>query len=530
MVKKKYKSKRTSLKDKYKIQRRVVETHRKARKQSKRDAANGINSNKGKKKDPGIPNSWPFKQELLQEITQAREKGDERKLLEKQNRASMKSLMAQAEKDQTQYDGSNDKDNNNNKDEELTKKDNEMCVGVGQQSKRAFFKELRKVLDASDVILQVLDARDPIGTRIHSSVENIILSHADKRMVLVLNKIDLVPKQAVAGWLSYLRKSHPAIAIKSGTNIQSGGVGQTKNSDTALQSSCGVGVESLLQLLKNYARNGGKSKSCITVGIVGYPNVGKSSILNTLKRCRAVGVSPRPGFTKSMQEVVLDRNVRLIDSPGIVFDDSQTEETVLRNCVDADSISDPIPVIASLLKKVTLQSLIMTYSIPAFPAGNVDMFLALMSKQFGKIKKGGIPDKIGTARSILRDWNTGKIPYYTPPPDPTSATDKTTRADAPSGAKIVSSFASEFNVLYSKMDAEVLQGDDDKDEMDFVQLDKDALTAASIQSNQNNPFNMDNDQDDDEDMQDDDTNNENTPTNKANKALASAEDYDFNDM
>jgi len=528
MVKKKYKSKRTSLKDKYKIQRRVVETHRKARKQSKRDAKNGINQHKGNK-DPGIPNSWPFKQELLEEIEQAREQAAERKLKEKENRTSLQNLMSQAAKDQDQYNdnATNDTQNlNNSKSNNSKNKTDKVNSGLGQQSKKAYFKELRKVMDASDVILQVLDARDPIGTRIPSSVENIILSHSDKRMVLVLNKIDLVPKAAVAGWLAHLRKSHPAIAMKSGTNISaSDRVGQTASSDSALQSSCGVGAEALLQLLKNYARNSdGKSKGSITVGIVGYPNVGKSSILNTLKRCRAVGVSPRPGFTKAMQEVVLDRNVRLVDSPGIVFDDSQTEETLLRNCVDADTIPDPLPAIASLLKKVTPQSLIMTYAIPAFPAHNTDMFLSLMSKQFGKVKKGGIPDKIGTARSILRDWNTGKIPYFTPPPSPAAAQADTKNNDA----VIVSSFAQEFDVLYSKMDAQALKDHDDQDEMDFVQLDNDAVTAAVQQSNKN--FSMDND---DEEMQDDDG----TPT-IANKnrsktkslALADADDYDFNDM
>ena len=73
MVKKKGKSKRISLKDKYKIQHRVVETHRKTRKQAKRDAKAGIVRH-NKKKDPGIPNSWPFKQELLQDIKQSNER------------------------------------------------------------------------------------------------------------------------------------------------------------------------------------------------------------------------------------------------------------------------------------------------------------------------------------------------------------------------------------------------------------------------------------------------------------------------
>jgi len=74
MVKKKGKSKRTTLKDKYKIQTRVTEHHRKQRKQMKRDAKAGKVKHEKKKKDPGIPNSWPFKQELLNEIKLAKER------------------------------------------------------------------------------------------------------------------------------------------------------------------------------------------------------------------------------------------------------------------------------------------------------------------------------------------------------------------------------------------------------------------------------------------------------------------------
>mmetsp|Transcript_2280 Transcript_2280/g.2763 ORF Transcript_2280/g.2763 Transcript_2280/m.2763 type:complete len:106 (-) Transcript_2280:315-632(-) len=73
MVKKKGKSKRTTLADKYKIQRKVTETHRKRKKMAKRDLKAGIVRHDKTKKDPGIPNSWPFKQELLQEIRKSRE-------------------------------------------------------------------------------------------------------------------------------------------------------------------------------------------------------------------------------------------------------------------------------------------------------------------------------------------------------------------------------------------------------------------------------------------------------------------------
>ena len=502
MVKKKGKSKRITLKDKFKIKKKTNETHRKIRKQAKRDAKNGVVRNEKKPKDPGIPNSWPFKQDLLNEIAKAREQASSTSSSAKKpivsNLVPVKTLeefMAMAQSNRVHFDAKSGKGESQPKTTSSSTTDNTQTTHsnnktlYGQQSRRAYLRELGKVIDASDVILQVLDARDPLGTRIHPTVENVILGHADKKMVLVLNKIDLIPKAAVSGWLTYLRKSHPTLAMKCGTNVQGSKdhIGRSQG-DSALESSCGVGVEHLLNLLKNYSRssfNNKKKKTCISVGIIGYPNTGKSSILNTLKRCRAVGVSPRPGFTTSLQEVVLDKNIRLIDSPGVVFDEyddtkKDTASLFLKNCIDVDSMEDPIPAVEALLNRCTLQSLIMTYNIPAFPQGNTMMFLAMVAKQYGKVLKGGIPDKVAAARAVLRDWNSGKIPYYTPPP-PSSSTPPLASSTVDTEDKrlghsknivesgnvqILSDFSQEFDI--SQMDAEVLKSLDERDEMDFV--------------------------------------------------------------
>lgn len=67
-----------------------------------------------------------------------------------------------------------------------------------------------------------------------------------------------------------------------------------------------MGAENLMNILKNYARvvgGNGKTKQQITVGIIGFPNVGKSSLINSLKRSKAAAVGNMPGLTKSMQEI-----------------------------------------------------------------------------------------------------------------------------------------------------------------------------------------------------------------------------------
>lgn len=526
MVKKKGKSKRTTLKDKYKVQRRVLETNRKRKKEGKRDAKNGIVRPDKAKKDPGIPNSWPFKQDLLKDIARARERQTELQQQTKEQRMAelralrehqaeggtartVQELMDRATQDQQAFVAKSIGDSNDHNEK------SDGTVAAGQQSRRAYLRELKKVVDTADVLLQVLDARDPIGTRIHKTMEEIILSKADKRMVLVLNKIDLVPKAVVSSWLTVLRRSHPAIAIKASSIRKA-------DEEDAITSTNPVGMDGLLQLLKNYSRTGGmggKSKTTISVGVIGYPNVGKSSIINALKRSRAVGVSSRPGFTTSMQEVVLDRNVRLLDSPGVVFDD---KSALLGNCVDPDSIDDPIPPVDALLKRCNPQSLIMTYNIPAFPKGDTMMFLAMVAKSYGRVLKGGIPDKVGAARSVLKDWNHGKIPYYTVPP--ADAEPEVSKG----GATIVSNFGAEFDL--SKYDDQVLSSLKESDEMDFVQLsvEDDKSTIGERSKEMVNFFQC---RDDDNDMDDSDEEMDEDDGVMAKRAnLAKAEDFDFDDL
>jgi nuclear GTP-binding protein len=114
--------------------------------------------------------------------------------------------------------------------------------------------------------------------------------------------------------------------------------------------------------------------------VIGYPNTGKSSIINALKRTRAVGVSPKPGHTVAMQEVVLDRHVRLLDSPGIVFDD---RAALLGNCVDGERLTDHVPAVQAIVRRCEAARLQMVYGIPHFH-GDAMVFLALVAKSLGR--------------------------------------------------------------------------------------------------------------------------------------------------
>jgi len=294
---------------------------------------------------------------------------------------------------------------------------------LGQNSRRAYLGELRKVIENADVILHVLDARDPQGTR-STAIEEMVLSDHRKKLVYVLNKADLIPRNVLSGWLTFLRKTQPTVPFKCNTQSQKDNLGRssakmTKQEDS-LHTNQAVGAEDLLGLLKNYSRSG-DIKSIISVGVVGFPNVGKSSLVNSLMRCRAVGVSSMPGFTKQMQEVILDKNIRLLDSPGIVFADGNTAATALRNCVNVESMEDVVTPVQAILERCPQPYLMQLYSIPRFPTGDCMSFLALVARSTGKLKKGGVPNVDAAARAILHDWNEGRIKYYCKPPKTPSA-------------------------------------------------------------------------------------------------------------
>lgn len=154
----------------------------------------------------------------------------------------------------------------------------------------------------------------------------------------------------------------------------------------------------------------------LLVGIIGYPNVGKSSVINSLKRSRAVNVGSTPGLTKSVQEIHLDQNIKLLDCPGIVFSNSAAmdADVILRNAVRIEQLEDTIAPVEQLLKRCKKERLMAIYNIEDY--NSADEFLTNVAKSRGYLKKGGTPKLQHAGRVVLKDWNSGKIPYFTLPP------------------------------------------------------------------------------------------------------------------
>jgi len=117
-----------------------------------------------------------------------------------------------------------------------------------------------------------------------------------------------------------------------------------------------------------------------------------------------------------MQEVHLDKHVKLMDSPGIVMDSGNSDSAViLRNCVKIESIDDPVPAVEAILRRCNKQQVMEKYLVPDYT--DVPEFLAHLGKRLGKLKKGGIPDTVAAGKAVLKDWNSGKIVFYTHPPE-----------------------------------------------------------------------------------------------------------------
>uniref|UniRef100_A0A8I3ZZQ6 Nucleolar GTP-binding protein 2 n=1 Tax=Callithrix jacchus TaxID=9483 RepID=A0A8I3ZZQ6_CALJA len=254
--------------------------------------------------------------------------------------SDMQSLIENAEMSTESYDQGKDRDLvtedtgvRNEAQEEIYKKG---------QSKR-IWGELYKVIDSSDVVVQVLDARDPMGTR-SPHIETYLKKEKPwKHLIFVLNKCDLVPTWATKRWVAVLSQDYPTLAFHA-----------------SLTNPFGKGA--FIQLLQQFGKLHTDKKQ-ISVGFIGYPNVGKSSVINTLRSKKVCNVAPIAGETKVWQYITLMRRIFLIDCPGVVYPSEDSETDIV-------------------LKGV-----------------------------------GGEPDLQTVGKMVLNDWQRGRIPFFVKPPN-----------------------------------------------------------------------------------------------------------------
>ncbi|ODV77000.1 uncharacterized protein CANTADRAFT_27417 [Suhomyces tanzawaensis NRRL Y-17324] len=467
-------SKRTTTRMREGIKKKSLAHQRKTRKLAKKD----VTWKSRNKKDPGIPASFPYKEKIIHELEEGRrvdkEKREEQRLIrqrekeaaiargeevedlmdqdEEEGEGGMAALLQSAQRAAKDFDGEADDDDMVDSDDEVVEyelSEDEEDQGKSEldKSRRAYDKIFKTVVDSADVILYVLDARDPEATR-SRKVEQAVLQNPGKRLILLLNKVDLIPTNALNQWLDFLKSSFPTIPIKASPG-SANSTSFNKNLTSAITAS------SLLQALKSYAAKSNLKRSII-VGVIGYPNVGKSSIINALTNrhgnsSKACPVGNQAGVTTSMREVKIDNKLKILDSPGIVFPDEvvnskkvskvqQEAKLALLSALPPKQIIDPLPAVKMLLKKLSKDTemadgLKEYYQLPPVPSTDLDEFskhfLIHVARTRGRLGRHGIPNLESAAMAVLNDWRDGRIIGWTLPKASKATAESAEDLDAP---------------------------------------------------------------------------------------------------
>ena len=251
---------------------------------------------------------------------------------------------------------------------------------------------LLKVVDTSDIILEVLDARFFEEMR-NPEIEHIIKSQG-KKIIYVLNKSDLVSQEKIKK--SALEKIMPYVFISC---VKRRGVKDLR--------------DKIKQLAKSVKKDEEHKHDRIQVGIIGYPNTGKSSITNVLIGHMSAGVGAEAGYTKGVQKLKLTKEILLLDSPGVIpaRDYSQhDEEKILKHQKvggkSFSQIKDPEVLVANLLKDYQEQ-IEEYYKIKAH--NDAELLIEELGKKKGFLKRKGEVDEDKTSRLIIKDFQEGKI-------------------------------------------------------------------------------------------------------------------------
>ncbi|XP_074318947.1 nuclear/nucleolar GTPase 2-like [Silene latifolia] len=262
-------------------------------------------------------------------------------------------------------------------------------------AKPSSWSELHKVIDSSDVVIQVLDARDPQGTRCYHLEKHLKEKCKHKHMILLLNKCDLIPAWATKGWITTLSKEYPTLAFSADTNKP-------------------FGKDSLISVLQQFATLK-SDKQAVSIGFVGYPNVGKSSVISALNTKNICKVLPTQTEGKVLQYITLTERILLLDCPGGVYPCSDSNTDVLfKGTIRVENLRDAAEHTAEVLKRVKKEHLERAYKIKDWEDEN-DFLVKLCNQLEGGLLKGGEPDLMKAAKTVITDLQSGKIPFFVPP-------------------------------------------------------------------------------------------------------------------
>jgi len=256
------------------------------------------------------------------------------------------------------------------------------------------------MLKQCSLLIEVVDARNIAGTRIPR-----LESGFGGKLVLAATKADLLPffpPNTPAHFGSKKEEGKPSLNAK----------GDLSPPTYYCSSRTRKGVDKIRALIKKTAAQkiAAKKRLPIRIFIFGIPNVGKSSLINSISGRSSAKAGFRSGITRGLQNIRLDKNIMLVDAPGVVDLATGEEYLALNAAIDAQRLSNPYSVAQKVLAKfiaVDDDSIFSFYKIKK--SMDIDEVLNLVAISRGLLLKGGEPNCDEAAKILIRDFQKGKI-------------------------------------------------------------------------------------------------------------------------
>uniref|UniRef100_A0A8D2B1Q5 Large subunit GTPase 1 homolog n=1 Tax=Sciurus vulgaris TaxID=55149 RepID=A0A8D2B1Q5_SCIVU len=389
-----------------------------------------------------------------------------------------------------------------------------------------FWRQLWRVIERSDIVVQIVDARNPLLFRCEDLECYVKETDAEKENIILINKADLLTAEQRSAWATYFEKEDVKVIFwsalaetaqlngdsKEQVNRDAGEANTSESENSSFEESeishretdhlpdrdclslddsssdeddseyedcheeeeedwqtcseedncpdeescaqgwkesCTVDSETqgrktpqrrqihnfnhlvskqeLLELFKQLHTGKKVKDGQLTVGLVGYPNVGKSSTINTIMGNKKVSVSATPGHTKHFQTLYVEPGLCLCDCPGLVMPSfvSTKAEMICNGILPIDQMRDHVPPISLVCQHIPRRVLEATYGINIIkPREDEDPYRPPTSEELltaygymrGFMTAHGQPDQPRSARYILKDYVKGKLLYCHPPP------------------------------------------------------------------------------------------------------------------
>jgi len=247
---------------------------------------------------------------------------------------------------------------------------------------------VKSVVRRADVVVEVVDARDPMATR--SRELEALVRRLGKKLVIVINKADLVPRGVLEEWKEVLSREYPTVYLSARERL---------------------GTRWLWRIIKQVA-----TKRPVTVAVAGLPNVGKSTILNVLRGRHSASTSPIPGWTRARMEARAATWLRVIDTPGIVPRGGE-DELAIRGALRPEALDDPLPTAIKLIHMLRRKDPRVFEKCYGVSYDDPLSLLESLARRRGLLLRGGKLNIEEAARILIRDWQTGKIVVYFTPED-----------------------------------------------------------------------------------------------------------------